>query len=247
MEINHRTEIHRTTVEREKSTEGSLRRCWLSEVVRKKKMVAVGFHVEVNRVILSSPSMISSFKSLYTVYVLFSIDALPHNHHHRWRSASFSLKPFTGRQNPGLSHMAYHGAVHSRFEHSFGVYWLAGNAVEKLKAHQILWRAWFSAELEFEIPFVGDSVTNSIPKIVYYMNTNKVQCIPTERLVLTELKNSLVDRANRLSSWSGKDCCGWSGVVCDNLTHHVQELHLRGPDDGIHGHCHGSYDTDDEF
>ncbi|KAL4587121.1 hypothetical protein LXL04_011771 [Taraxacum kok-saghyz] len=35
-----------------------------------------------------------------------------------------------------LSHMAYPGAVHSRFEHSFGVYWLAGNVVEKLKAHQ---------------------------------------------------------------------------------------------------------------
>ncbi|KAL4557091.1 hypothetical protein LXL04_035261 [Taraxacum kok-saghyz] len=53
MEINHRTEKHRTTVERENSPEGSLRRCWLSEVVRRKKMVAVGFHVEVNRVILS--------------------------------------------------------------------------------------------------------------------------------------------------------------------------------------------------
>ncbi|KAL4583321.1 hypothetical protein LXL04_007891 [Taraxacum kok-saghyz] len=36
----------------------------------------------------------------------------------------------------GLSHMAYPGAVYSRFEHSFGVYWLAGNVVEKLKAHQ---------------------------------------------------------------------------------------------------------------
>ncbi|KAL4574087.1 hypothetical protein LXL04_020910 [Taraxacum kok-saghyz] len=36
----------------------------------------------------------------------------------------------------GLSHMVYPGAVHSRFEHSLGVYWLAGNAVEKLKAHQ---------------------------------------------------------------------------------------------------------------
>ncbi|MFS7994938.1 putative HD/PDEase domain-containing protein [Helianthus anomalus] len=36
----------------------------------------------------------------------------------------------------GLSHMVYPGAVHSRFEHSVGVYWLAGNAIEKLKAHQ---------------------------------------------------------------------------------------------------------------
>lgn len=33
--------------------------------------------------------------------------------------------------------MVYPGAVHSRFEHSLGVYWLAGEAVHKLKAHQV--------------------------------------------------------------------------------------------------------------
>ncbi|GMY26215.1 deoxynucleoside triphosphate triphosphohydrolase SAMHD1 homolog isoform X1 [Fagus crenata] len=36
----------------------------------------------------------------------------------------------------GLSHMVYPGAVHSRFEHSLGVYWLAGKAVEYIKKHQ---------------------------------------------------------------------------------------------------------------
>ncbi|KAF5195510.1 Deoxynucleoside triphosphate triphosphohydrolase samhd1-like protein [Thalictrum thalictroides] len=36
----------------------------------------------------------------------------------------------------GLAHMVYPGAVHSRFEHSLGVYWLAGEAVHKLQAHQ---------------------------------------------------------------------------------------------------------------
>ncbi|XP_022884046.1 deoxynucleoside triphosphate triphosphohydrolase SAMHD1 homolog isoform X2 [Olea europaea var. sylvestris] len=36
----------------------------------------------------------------------------------------------------GLAHMVYPGAVHSRFEHSLGVYWLAGEAVHKLKTHQ---------------------------------------------------------------------------------------------------------------
>ncbi|WOG93389.1 hypothetical protein DCAR_0312673 [Daucus carota subsp. sativus] len=36
----------------------------------------------------------------------------------------------------GTTHMVYPGAVHSRFEHSLGVYWLAGEAVHKLKAHQ---------------------------------------------------------------------------------------------------------------
>ncbi|XP_058005729.1 uncharacterized protein LOC110637614 isoform X2 [Hevea brasiliensis] len=36
----------------------------------------------------------------------------------------------------GLTYMVYPGAVHSRFEHSLGVYWLAGEAVHRIKAHQ---------------------------------------------------------------------------------------------------------------
>ncbi|KAK9117108.1 hypothetical protein Sjap_016055 [Stephania japonica] len=36
----------------------------------------------------------------------------------------------------GLAHMVYPGAVHSRFEHSLGVYWLAGDAVQKLHYFQ---------------------------------------------------------------------------------------------------------------
>ncbi|KAJ0764585.1 putative leucine-rich repeat-containing, plant-type, leucine-rich repeat domain superfamily [Helianthus annuus] len=78
-------------------------------------------------------------------------------------------------------------------------------------------------------------------------NSNHAPCIATERLVLIQLKNNLIDHANRLSSWVGNDCCSWSGVVCNNITGNVQEIHLRGPDDGFHGHCHGPYDTDDEL
>ncbi|KAI3815906.1 hypothetical protein L1987_15589 [Smallanthus sonchifolius] len=72
-------------------------------------------------------------------------------------------------------------------------------------------------------------------------NSDRVLCIATERLALISLKNDLIDRANRLSSWVGKDCCSWSGVVCDNITGHVLEIHL-------HGHCHefSLYETDDE-
>ncbi|XP_010251290.1 PREDICTED: deoxynucleoside triphosphate triphosphohydrolase SAMHD1 homolog isoform X2 [Nelumbo nucifera] len=36
----------------------------------------------------------------------------------------------------GLTYMVYPGAVHSRFEHSLGVYWLAGEAVQKLQTYQ---------------------------------------------------------------------------------------------------------------
>ncbi|XP_030496702.2 uncharacterized protein LOC115712545 isoform X1 [Cannabis sativa] len=43
----------------------------------------------------------------------------------------------------GLTHMVYPGAVHSRFEHSLGVYWLAGEAINKITAYQGL-------ELEIE-------------------------------------------------------------------------------------------------
>ncbi|KAK6280588.1 hypothetical protein POUND7_020855 [Theobroma cacao] len=35
-----------------------------------------------------------------------------------------------------MTHMVYPGAVHSRFEHSLGVYWLAGEAIHKLKTYQ---------------------------------------------------------------------------------------------------------------
>ncbi|KAI3467516.1 hypothetical protein Pfo_024179 [Paulownia fortunei] len=36
----------------------------------------------------------------------------------------------------GLSYMVYPGAVHSRFEHSLGVYWLASEAINRLKTYQ---------------------------------------------------------------------------------------------------------------
>ncbi|XP_057508108.1 uncharacterized protein LOC130791036 isoform X1 [Actinidia eriantha] len=36
----------------------------------------------------------------------------------------------------GVTHMVYPGAVHSRFEHSLGVYWLAGDAISKIASYQ---------------------------------------------------------------------------------------------------------------
>ncbi|KAL4576006.1 hypothetical protein LXL04_012094 [Taraxacum kok-saghyz] len=81
-------------------------------------------------------------------------------------------------------------------------------------------------------------------------SSNHVLCIKSEKASLLKFKSDLIDTTNRLSSWSisnNTDCCKWAGVVCNNITGHVQELHLGGPNDGLHGHCHGSYDTDDEL
>ncbi|KAI3720887.1 hypothetical protein L2E82_31885 [Cichorium intybus] len=80
-------------------------------------------------------------------------------------------------------------------------------------------------------------------------DSNHVLCLESERVALLQFKSDLIDTANRLSSWSNsnKDCCRWAGVVCNNNTGHVQEIRLGGPNDGLHGHCHGSYDTDAEL
>ncbi|KAF2316399.1 hypothetical protein GH714_041740 [Hevea brasiliensis] len=53
-------------------------------------------------------------------------------------------------------------------------------------------------------------------------------CIESEREALLQFKHGLKDPSNRLSSWDrDADCCEWPGVICDNLTNHVLELHLR--------------------
>ncbi|CAN0863428.1 Receptor-like protein EIX2 [Linum grandiflorum] len=58
-----------------------------------------------------------------------------------------------------------------------------------------------------------------------------VSCNQAEREALLTFKADLHDASRRLSSWvnGSKDCCKWSGVVCDHLTGHVTELHLQCP------------------
>ncbi|XP_050222927.1 receptor-like protein EIX2 [Mercurialis annua] len=55
-----------------------------------------------------------------------------------------------------------------------------------------------------------------------------VLCIESERQALLRFKQDLMDPDNRLNSWSAAelDCCNWTGIVCDSLTGHVQELNL---------------------
>ncbi|KAL8240937.1 hypothetical protein R6Q59_014292 [Mikania micrantha] len=56
-------------------------------------------------------------------------------------------------------------------------------------------------------------------------------CMEGERQALIWFKQGLIDEADRLASWSGEksDCCKWDGIVCDNITGHVHEIHLPGP------------------
>ncbi|KAL7183599.1 hypothetical protein ACSBR2_025901 [Camellia fascicularis] len=56
----------------------------------------------------------------------------------------------------------------------------------------------------------------------------EVVCLESEKRALLSFKQGLKDPSNRLSSWDLEDdCCKWAGVVCNNLTGHVRELHLQ--------------------
>ncbi|XP_058187618.1 receptor-like protein EIX2 [Rhododendron vialii] len=62
-------------------------------------------------------------------------------------------------------------------------------------------------------------------------------CLESEKRALLIFKQHLKDPSERLSSWEAKhDCCNyWAGVVCDNTTGHVLELHLQNQILGVDG------------
>ncbi|KAL1532321.1 receptor-like protein EIX1 [Salvia divinorum] len=59
---------------------------------------------------------------------------------------------------------------------------------------------------------------------------NSIFCPQIEKQSLLSFKHSLQDPYHQLSSWDDGDvnCCKWNGVVCNNSTGHVHQLHLRG-------------------
>nr|GMD18426.1 receptor-like protein EIX2 [Ipomoea batatas] len=68
-----------------------------------------------------------------------------------------------------------------------------------------------------------------ISKFEYCYSNNNDSCIEVERVSLLRFKDSLIDRSNRLSSWTGLDYCAWEGVSCDLVTGHVWKLDLHNP------------------
>ncbi|MED6118307.1 hypothetical protein PIB30_001537 [Stylosanthes scabra] len=56
----------------------------------------------------------------------------------------------------------------------------------------------------------------------------EVKCLERERQALLDFKAAMVDDYGMLSSWNSHDCCHWNGVICSNLTGHVQTLNLHG-------------------
>ncbi|GJW97044.1 leucine-rich repeat protein [Tanacetum coccineum] len=75
-------------------------------------------------------------------------------------------------------------------------------------------------------------------------NFDDVLCIKEERHALLQFKHRLIDEGGRLASWVGEqnDCCKWAGIVCDNKTGHVHQIHLHAFD----GHCAEYFDTQKE-
>ncbi|XP_059629165.1 receptor-like protein EIX2 [Cornus florida] len=101
----------------------------------------------------------------------------------------------------------------------------------------IMAKSMTDVSINLAIVFLITSVVLTFDTIVVFCSGNNsshhVVCVENERRALLKFKQDLSDPSNRLFSWvadqSGGNCCEWVGVVCNNLTGNVQELHLQNP------------------
>ncbi|KAL4618798.1 hypothetical protein ACB092_06G036200 [Castanea dentata] len=64
------------------------------------------------------------------------------------------------------------------------------------------------------------------PKFCY--GKSEVHCIQSEQHTLLKFKQDLTDPLNWFAFWVGDgDYCQWEGIVCNNVTGHIQEHNLR--------------------
>uniref|UniRef100_A0A2N9EUV9 Leucine-rich repeat-containing N-terminal plant-type domain-containing protein n=1 Tax=Fagus sylvatica TaxID=28930 RepID=A0A2N9EUV9_FAGSY len=76
--------------------------------------------------------------------------------------------------------------------------------------------------------FLGLLITLATLDPTFCSGVSELHCIQSERQALLKIKQDLIDPSNRLASWAvDGNCCQWFGVVCSNVTGHVQELHLQ--------------------
>ncbi|KAG5534807.1 hypothetical protein RHGRI_022802 [Rhododendron griersonianum] len=81
----------------------------------------------------------------------------------------------------------------------------------------------------FALLFITITIDFSCGSTTTTIHSNVSSCLENERRALIDFKENLTDRAHRLRSWVGKDCCTWKGVGCSRTTGHVIKLDLPNP------------------
>ncbi|KAG5534830.1 hypothetical protein RHGRI_022825 [Rhododendron griersonianum] len=79
----------------------------------------------------------------------------------------------------------------------------------------------------FALLFITITIDFSCGSSTTTIQSNVSSCLENERRALIDFKENLTDKANRLQSWVGKDCCTWIGVGCSGRTGHVIKLDLH--------------------